>query len=85
MAETFFLYRRIVKVNVERQRHSQSKESLVEGPREEGIQEILVDQRQSQNTPTKPEPAQKHTETGLTHNYKSNAMKLFRSHHMRLP
>jgi len=37
---------------------SHAQQALVEGPGKEGIQEVLMDQGQAQDTPAEPEPGQ---------------------------
>ena len=43
-----------------------SEKSLIEGPREEGIQQILVNQRKTKDPTTEPEPAKEKQETAYT-------------------
>ena len=47
---------------------SQSEQALVEGPREEGVQKVLMDQSQAQDTTAEPEPDPKHREHGKNRN-----------------
>lgn len=44
-----------------------SEESLVKGPREEGIQQVLVYQRQAQDPAAEPEPAEETHARGHLH------------------
>ena len=47
---------------------SQSEQALVEGPCEEGVQKVLMDQSQAQDTTAEPEPDPKHRKHGKNQN-----------------